>query len=391
MAPIRSTLGRSLGNLLRVGRSKDLAGSGDGGAAKDTQLNSKYYGGNRAKPTFSATGGDVTAGVEPGNGYKYHLWTSPGTLVVDAANSEIEVLVVAGGGGSGWDAAGGAGAGGLRTNNSAFPSPFRISSPLDAVPGTYPVTVGEGGAHASSGPGPAPTMQGSNGTNSQFGTPTTPFVVIADGGGGSGNGADPNSSGGCGGSGGGGGWRASPWQATWPVPGCHSPGPGAGNKVVVSDGLPGIQGYAGGYGVGLPSGDRGAGGGGGAAGPGSNADSGEGGAGGAGADLPDFAYPLISPLIPVPMQPSLSDPLGIGPTGTYAGGGRGGGDEPGNTQTRGPGGGGGAQRPDNSTPASDVAGMNGTGAGGGGAGGGSGARTGGPGGDGIVIIRYAYN
>ena len=86
MAPIRSTLGRSLGNLLRVGRSKDLAGSGDGGAAKDTQLNSKYYGGNRAKPTFSATGGDVTAGVEPGNGYKYHLWTSPGTLVVDAAN-----------------------------------------------------------------------------------------------------------------------------------------------------------------------------------------------------------------------------------------------------------------------------------------------------------------
>ena len=388
MAPIRSTLGRSLGNLLRIGRTKDLAGDGTGGAAKDTQLNSKYYGGLKAKPLFSATGGDVTAGVEPGNGYKYHLWTTPGTFVVDSADEEIEVLVVGGGGGAGWDASGGGGAGGLRTNNPGLPSPRRISSPLPAVPGTYPVTIGEGGAHASSPSPSALAMNGSNGTDSQLGTPTTPFLVIGSGGGGSGNGANNDSGGGCGGSGGGGGWRASPWKATWPVPGCATPGPGSGNKIDVTDPLPGVQGYAGGYGVGLPSSDRGAGGGGGAGNSGTPADPGEGGAGGPGADLADFAYPLISPLIPAPMQPSLSDPLGIGPTGTYAGGGRGGGDEPGNTQTRGPGGGGGAQRPDASTPASDVAGMNGTGGGGGGAGGGSGAPLGGPGGDGIVLIRY---
>ena len=306
MAPLRSTLGRSLGRLLKVGRSQDLAGTGaQGGAALSTQLNSKFFGGGGSDIIpFIATGGDVGAGVEPGNGYKYHLWSSPGTLAVTQGSTEIEVLVVAGGGGGAWDASGGGGAGGLRTNNPDFPAPMRITSELkvDAVVATYPVTVGEGGAHAASGPGPAPSMQGTNGTNSQFGTPTTPFVVIADGGGGGGNGADPNSSGACGGSGGGGGWRASPWQATWPVPGCHSPGPGAGNKVVVSDSLPGVQGYAGGFGVGLPSSNRGAGGGGGAGGPGSNADPGEGGAGGPGASLPDFSYPLIGPLVPGPVS-----------------------------------------------------------------------------------------
>ena len=382
-------MGARSSNTNRVGdRSQSLNRLFDGHLANffNSALNAGTLGPNQPV-SLSASGGDVTAGVAPGNGYKYHLWTSPGTFVVSDGIQNIEVLVVAGGGGGAWDASGGGGAGGLRTNNPSFPAPFRISTPLQVVPSTYPVTVGEGGAHAAN-PGPAPTMQGSQGTNSQFGTPTTPFVVIADGGGGGGNGADPNSSGGCGGCGGGGGWRASPWQATWPVPGCHSPGPGAGNKVVVSDGLPGIQGYAGGYGVGLPSSQRGAGGGGGAAGPGSNADPGEGGAGGAGADLPAFAYPLIAPLVPGPMQPSLSDPLGIGPTGTYAGGGRGGGDEAGNTQTRGPGGGGGAQVPTNTTPTSDVAGMNGTGGGGGGAGGGPGTDTAGPGGDGIVIVRY---
>ena len=245
MAPLRSTLGRSLGRLLKVGRSQDLAGTGaQGGAALSTQLNSKFFGGGGSDIIpFIATGGDVGAGVEPGNGYKYHLWSSPGILAVTQGSTEIEVLVVAGGGGGAWDASGGGGAGGLRTNNPDFPAPMRITSELkvDAVVATYPVTVGEGGAHAASGPGPAPSMQGTNGTNSQFGTPTTPFVVIADGGGGGGNGADHYSSGACGGSGGGGGWRASPWHATWPVPGCHSPGPGAGNKVVVSDSLPGVQ------------------------------------------------------------------------------------------------------------------------------------------------------
>ena len=45
MAPLRNTLGKSIGNLIKVGRSKDLAGSGTGGAAKDDQINSKNIGG----------------------------------------------------------------------------------------------------------------------------------------------------------------------------------------------------------------------------------------------------------------------------------------------------------------------------------------------------------
>ena len=94
-------------------------------------------------------------------------------------------------------------------------------------------------------------------------------------------------------------------------------------------------------------------------------------------------------MVPGPLEPLLNAPNAIGPDGIYAGGGRGAGDESGNTQSRGPGGGGAAQRPDGSTPAIKMAGINGTGGGGGGAGGGPGAPLAGPGGDGIVIIRYA--
>ena len=112
MAPLRSTLGKSLGRLLKVGRSEDLAGTGaQGGAALSTQLNSKFYGGRGSTEPFIATGGDVSAGVAPGNGYKYHLWSSPGTFAVTQGSTDIEVLVVAGGGGGGWDASGGGGGG----------------------------------------------------------------------------------------------------------------------------------------------------------------------------------------------------------------------------------------------------------------------------------------
>ncbi len=49
---------------------------------------------------FSASGGDVTpAGITPGNGYTYHVFTSPGNLVCTQAGS-IEVFGVGGGGGS---------------------------------------------------------------------------------------------------------------------------------------------------------------------------------------------------------------------------------------------------------------------------------------------------
>ena len=38
---------------------------------------------------FSATGGNVN-GLEPGNGYKYHTFTSPGNFVVTDSGDTVE-------------------------------------------------------------------------------------------------------------------------------------------------------------------------------------------------------------------------------------------------------------------------------------------------------------
>ncbi len=60
-----------------------------------------------------ATGGTVTAaGIAPGNGYRYHVFTAPGTFTVTAPGN-VEYLVIAGGGGGGVGAGGGGGAGGF--------------------------------------------------------------------------------------------------------------------------------------------------------------------------------------------------------------------------------------------------------------------------------------
>ena len=73
---------------------------------------------------LTASGGTTT---EPGNGYKYHFFTSSGTFSVTEIGdlaAEVEYLVVAGGGGGGKGGeqggddrhAGGGGAGGFRTH-----------------------------------------------------------------------------------------------------------------------------------------------------------------------------------------------------------------------------------------------------------------------------------
>jgi len=107
-------------------------------------------------------------------------WTAP------VGVTQVEVLTVAGGGGGGGDNGGGGGAGGL-IYNSAF----------SVTPGsTYTVTVGSGGA------GGGNSVQGTNGTNSVFGS------LTATGGGGGGGSASnsglwPGLTGGSGGGGGG--------------------------------------------------------------------------------------------------------------------------------------------------------------------------------------------
>ena len=229
--------------------------------------------------TIQASGGNVDY-LAPGNGYRYHTFTSPGTFTVNSPTlTSVEIFMIGGGGGA---STGGGGAGALI---------YRTSVPVTTT--SYPISIGAGGANSDpnisfSGPaGPYPQMEGG---------PTTGFSFTAAGGGHggvhnqNGNAGDPGGSGGAGAPRNGGG-DASGGTASGAAggnPGSQSPPSGWGNP-----GGPSHVGNPGGYG----------GGGGGAGGAGSNSAAGPGGAG--------LAYPAFAgPLIGVPSLP-----------GTYAGGG----------------------------------------------------------------------
>jgi hypothetical protein len=139
---------------------------------------------------ITASGGTITT---PGDGFKYHTFTSSGTFTVTAGLNTVEVAVVAGGGAGGGDAtgatfySGGGGAGGVVYHPS-----YLVTS------GSYTVTVGAGGT-----PNVASNGWGGNGANSVFGN----ITAIGGGGGARGNGdsSSPVYTGLSGGSGGGGG------------------------------------------------------------------------------------------------------------------------------------------------------------------------------------------
>ena len=134
-----------------------------------------------------------TGKLEVYNGATGSGW-SPLTVEVpqDSSNYSIEYLMVAGGGGTGYDVGGGGGAGGF------------LSGSFIAVDGyTYTATVGGGG-----GSGQVGDTKGTNGVDSTItGTGLTTITAIGGGGGGTyptqGTGKD-------GGSGGGGGYANSP-------------------------------------------------------------------------------------------------------------------------------------------------------------------------------------
>ena len=109
-------------------------------------------------PELSATGGTT---YTPGNGYKYHLFTSSGSLVVASGSASVEYLVVAGGGSGGYDRGGGGGAGGLRSNSPTCPAPRRTPTLTLSAGNTYPVTVGSGGITQNSYSDPA-DLKGGN-------------------------------------------------------------------------------------------------------------------------------------------------------------------------------------------------------------------------------------
>ena len=127
---------------------------------------------------FSATGGNSTV---TSGGYKYHVFTASGNLVILGSKSAQALIIGGGGGGggTGYNGGGGGGAGGVV-----------LASAITLTAQTYSITVGAGGAAGGT---------GSDGGNSSF-----PGETVAVGGGGGGqSGAGGN--GRSGGSGGGGG------------------------------------------------------------------------------------------------------------------------------------------------------------------------------------------
>ena len=279
--------------------------------------------------TPAGSGGTESDLIVGATTYKVHTFTSSGNFVVSKPINGLEYLVIAGGGsGSGYYYGGGGGAGGYRTNVSGQSSGGGGSaeSTMNLIAGTYAVVVGAGGAEVVS-----TNSNGNAGSNSSFN-----LIVSTGGGEGGRSGGAPGS----GGSGGGGG-------------GTSSGGSGTSN-----------QGYAGGNGGGA-AGSNGAGGGGGAGAVGTNGGASSAGAGGTGVQ---------------------SDITG---TGVYRAGG-GGGSTGAFTYSSNTGGTGGGGDGGSYTQRQGAAGTTNTGSGGGGGTHTNAAsNTGGAGGSGVVILRYA--
>ena len=310
----------------------------------------------------TATGGNSTLTV---CSHKVHIFTGPGTFCVSCAgnpsgSTDVEYLVVAGGGAGGTGqggSAGGGGAGGFRTR-TALPGASPLNAPANlpvSVQG-YPIVVGAGGTSESK---LGPIRPGNNSS----------FSTITSAGGGAGR---PGNNAVCG----------TPGYT--PVPAMNGGsgggatgncGPGAASTGNSPPTTP-SQGSNGGAGN-LESGTRSGGGGGGAGAVGQNGvDPLQGGAGGAGSFIPDA---FIGPT-----APSYGcSPSPLAPNGRYFSGGGGGGVQSGSNFGAGGAGGGKA----GASPTGGAGTVNTGGAGGAGANDCIGSGTGG---SGIVIIRYKF-
>ena len=188
--------------------------------------------------SVSATGGTTTAaGITPGDGSRYHVFTSPGTFSVTSGSASVSLLVVGGGGGGGGEC-------GQAPNNGK-----------NGLPGT--VTGSGGGNTGCSSPGTAGTGQGSDGSYPGGNSPGSPGPGGTGGGGGGGAGSyTGNPNGGAGGVG-----RACPgFPAPAISPEIPSPVRTAWTSAVGPTGLYGGGGGGGSYGGGPGPGGPGGGG-----------------------------------------------------------------------------------------------------------------------------------
>lgn len=135
----------------------------------DDQYYSKQEGGWTVPLTGTVTGGTVVTGVTiDGSPYNIHQFQHPNskTLVIAGpptagAINQIDITVVGGGGGGGGYqlsyGGGGGGGGGVRH-----------AQDVQLLDGTYPISVGDGGAGAPSGSSGPPTNSGQAGEASSF-------------------------------------------------------------------------------------------------------------------------------------------------------------------------------------------------------------------------------
>ena len=336
---------------------------------------------------FTATGGNVLNASTPGNGFKYHTFTSSGSFTVTTGSKSCEILVVGAGGGGGSNNNSGGSDGGAGGGGGGV-----VLASQTINPGTYNITIGSGGSGGTSGnasqntnpvnqqaglcsPSKSQPYSGTAGTpggDSIFGASSpTAVKLTAKGGGGGGSGPNAGNED-CGGCGGGAGSGGSPGTVGGNA---LQPGQNASFTGTLTTNV----GFKGGDSPGT-SPFRGAGGGG-TAGAGSNGSSGGPGVGGPAVTVPsDYGAPTIG--LP-----------GLNPVSTRFGAGGGGGDGgPSYQGTVAPGGsGGGGDGARQNVDATSGA-QNGSG-GGGGAGitgkpstdpNGSGAA----GGLGLIVIKY---
>ena len=120
----KGTRSQSVGKQINSWRNRDAFGRQE---VDNTRLDSVWEQNKFTPLSFEATGGDQSpeAGLAPGNGYKYHVFDSPGTLAVtsgtDSSGKTCEVLVLGGGGGGGEGWYGGGGGGGGLALHPALP------------------------------------------------------------------------------------------------------------------------------------------------------------------------------------------------------------------------------------------------------------------------------
>jgi len=348
MAPLKSSLARSVSKLLGVFKDTDLSLRGDVQSIRTPP-----------PPSLSASGGTIQT---PGNGYKYHVFSHPNSDNLEVSNAPesfvVDILMVGGGGSGGTFSPdrGGSGGGGGAGGVVHF-----VNLPL--ADGTYPVSVGDGGTGVT-----AYNTNGNPGGDTTFVHPSG--TVSAYGGGGGGAAGNPFADPASGSGGGAGSNRNSPpsGQSYTGDTAQKASVPSPINPFATTYGNSGGDAYANPpYSSGGSENSGGGGGGAGASG-GNGSPPSTYGAGGNGQPFPTFAYPLVglSPLDP--HSPSNDH---------YGGGGAAGNN---NTALGGYGGGGDAGDP-------GTAGVDNLG------GGGSGPSyptrpTVNDGGSGIVIVRY---